>query len=108
MLPRGLRFTSPLAGEVGGEAAGGLAFHLPACRGGRRRSRRVGAWPYRRPSLNPFRSPLVSAAAEPAMILASCSEPRERAVLGVVRTGISPPTRAPSGLCPSNANSNAS
>src|SRR5207302_1614220 len=45
-------FTSPLAGEVGGEAAGwgGPAppirrtgpLHLPACRGGRRRSRRVG------------------------------------------------------------------
>src|SRR2546423_4938412 len=39
-------FTSPLAGEVGGAAAGWgrsyLAFHLPARRGGRRRSRRVG------------------------------------------------------------------
>src|SRR6266480_498932 len=46
-------FTSPLAGEVGGKAAGwgpeikaqclARDFHLPARRGGRRQSRRVGA-----------------------------------------------------------------
>src|SRR5439155_10927909 len=41
-------FTSPPCGEVGGEAAGRgrRIFHLPARRGGRRRSRRVGANAY--------------------------------------------------------------
>src|SRR6266446_2110695 len=65
---------------------------------------------YRRPSLNPFFSPppLLSAAVEPAMICASCSAPRERALFGSVSTRISPLTAASSGLVPSKSISTAS
>src|SRR5438093_3811986 len=62
----------------------------------------------RRPSLNPFFSPLGSLAVEPAICCASCSTPREISLFGSVRTRISPLTAASSGLVPSKPMSIAS